>query len=132
MDHFHRCFTERADKNFQQLGINRHGGNRSTGTPRSIPWGWSNQESEISKLDGFLHLKSESGNLKLDPWFEIRSQAPRTHSYKTHVLDRRPDMPHGINERARVMTISAGAAPSSSFSGDFRRSIVPYIIDFTK
>ena len=76
MDHFHGCLTERADKNLQQLWINRHGGNGSTGTPRSIPWGWSNQESEISKLDGFLHLKSESGNLKLDPWFEIRSQAP--------------------------------------------------------
>jgi hypothetical protein len=32
MDHFHGCLTERADKNLQQLWINRHGENGSTGT----------------------------------------------------------------------------------------------------
>jgi hypothetical protein len=37
MDHFYGCLTERANKNFQQLGVNRHGGNGSTGTQASIP-----------------------------------------------------------------------------------------------
>ena len=37
MDHFYGCLTERANKNFQQFGINRHGGNGSTGTQASIP-----------------------------------------------------------------------------------------------
>ena len=50
MDHFHGCLTERADKNLQQLWINCHGGNGSTGTRRQLPQGiWgpgaSNQEN---------------------------------------------------------------------------------------
>ena len=44
VDHFHGCLAEWADKNLQQLWINRHGRNGSTGTPPSIylggggPW----------------------------------------------------------------------------------------------
>jgi len=34
MDYRHGCFAERADKNLQQLWINGHVGNGSTGTQR--------------------------------------------------------------------------------------------------
>ena len=34
MDYRHGCFAERADENLQQLWINGHAGNGSTGTQR--------------------------------------------------------------------------------------------------
>ena len=39
MNHFHGCFAERADKNLQQIWINRHGENGSTGTRSQSEFG---------------------------------------------------------------------------------------------
>ena len=39
MDYRHGCFAERADKNLQQIWINRHGENGSTGTRSQSEFG---------------------------------------------------------------------------------------------